>query len=119
MKFFDYAALLAAVMLTVFFLISAFSKENASLEILIETDGREWIYPIDIVKTQDFEGPVGHTIVNMDSGVVSIISSDCSEQICVQSGSISKSGQWIACMPNRLFVTIRGKKEGELDGEAY
>jgi hypothetical protein len=119
MKLFDYAALSAAVLLPGLSLFSALSIQSDSLEILIESENREWIYPIDSTVMQEFDGPVGHTTVSIDGGIVSVTKSDCSEKICVQSGSIENAGQWIACMPNRIFVTIRGKKEGVLDGEAY
>lgn len=119
MKIFDFAALSLAVALTVFSFLSALSIQSDTLEILIQAGDKEWIYPIDSHLSQAFEGPVGKTIVDVSEGVVFVSESDCSEKICVQSGSIKNAGQWIACMPNRVFITIRGKKEGEIDGEAY
>lgn len=119
MKLFDYLALVLALTLTVFSFLSALTTQNGSLEILIQADDREWIYPVDSIISTEYEGPVGVTSVRIEDGKVTVPHSDCREQICVQAGSIEKQGQWIACMPNRVFVTIRGKKEGELDGEAY
>lgn len=119
MKIIDLTALSLAIFLTVFSFLSAISIRSDSLEILIQAGDKEWIYPVDSQISKVFEGPVGETVVNISSGIVSVSESDCSEKICIQSGSIHSGGQWIACMPNRVFVTIRGKKEGELDGEAY
>jgi len=119
MKLLDYAALLTALFLTVFSFISALDRQSESLEILIQANDKEWIYPIDSTLDQKFSGPVGQTTIHIEDGKVSAVQSDCSEQICVQSGTIENAGQWIACMPNRIFVTVRGKKEEGLDGEAY
>ena len=119
MKLLDYAALCLAVSLTVLSFFSAVSRSGDSLEILIQSAGKEWIYPIDSELVQVFHGPAGETTIVVENGSVLVSQSECSEQICVQSGIIKKQGQWIACMPNRVFVTIRGKKEGELDGEVY
>lgn len=119
MKLFDYLALAAALTLTAFSFVLAFSHNGESLEVLIEAEGRQWIYPIDSVLTLELHGPVGHTVVSIDGGLVRVTESDCSEQICVQAGAIKNSGQWIACMPNRVFITVRGKKDGGIDGEAY
>ena len=119
MKLFDYIALGAALILTVLSFISSLSAESDSLEVVIESEGKEWIYPIDSIIRQTFTGPVGETVLVIGDGTVYIEKSDCREQICVQSGYIGKQGQWLACLPNRLFVSIRGKKESELDGEAY
>lgn len=119
MKLFDYVALFTAVSLTVLSFISALVVQSDSQEILIQAGDQEWIYPLESVVEQSFSGPVGNTVVTIGNGMVNIIESDCKEQICVQSGHIHSQGQWIACLPNRIFVTIRGKKEGELDAEVY
>lgn len=119
MKLLDYLAVAAAVAVTVISLISAISLNGSSLEVLIEADGREWLYPLDGEKELDFQGPVGHTILIITEGHARVLHSDCKEQICVQTGRIDAPGQWIACMPNRVFISVRGKEEGELDGESY
>jgi len=119
MKLLDYVALCGAITLTVLSFSSAFSVQSDSLEISIQSEEKEWIYPLDGSLSQSIPGPAGMTIVEIREGLVFVSHSDCREQICVQSGSIKEQGQWIACMPNRIFITIRGKKEGELDGEVY
>ena len=40
---------------------------------------------------------------------------DCPDQICVKTGSISRSGQSIVCAPNRVVVTVTGEdKDAQL-----
>ena len=119
MKLFDYLALAGAVFLTVLALVSALSAGEESLEISIQSEGKEWLYPLDASTSQSFSGPVGKTVVEIGNGQVFVSESDCKEQICVQSGSIHDYGQWIACLPNRVFIAIRGKQEGEVDGQVY
>lgn len=120
MKLFDYLALAVSVAVTVLSLFSALSFNGASLEVHIESDGKEWIYPLDGENALLFTGPVGETQVLIEEGHVLVPHSDCKEKICVQSGSIDGPGEWIACMPNRVFISIRGKtEEGGLDGESY
>jgi hypothetical protein len=46
---------------------------------------------------------------------VQVISSPCPEKICVKTGRISKPGQWIACLPNRVFISIRGRRSEQPD----
>lgn len=119
MKLFDYLALCAAVFLTVISFVLALSIKSDTQEILIQTEDGEWVYPLESSLAQSFPGPVGECLVVIENGSVYIAESDCREQICVQSGSIDSQGEWIACMPNRIFITIRGKKEGVIDGEVY
>jgi hypothetical protein len=37
----------------------------------------------------------------------------------VKSGRISRPGQWIACLPNRVFVEIRGRSREQVDAFSY
>ena len=42
---------------------------------------------------------------------------DCKGQDCVDIGKISRSGQTILCLPNKVAVTIEGA--GNLDAVSY
>ena len=39
-------------------------------------------------------------------GQVQMTKSDCKNQICVHQGRISRAGQTIACLPNRVLIRI-------------
>ena len=60
---------------------------------------------------KSYEGPLGKTIVETTSDGVRISKSPCSKQICVRQGSIHHEGKMIACLPNRVVVTVIGKSE--------
>ena len=40
---------------------------------------------------------------------------DCPDQYCVKHNPISKNGESIICLPNKVVITIKGKDEGEVD----
>ena len=42
-------------------------------------------------------------------------SADCPDQICVRQKAISKEGESIICLPNKVVVSIVGGEEKELD----
>jgi len=67
------------------------------------------------------EGPLGATVVEITPGSVRVVDSPCPEKICVKTGSISRPGETIACLPNRVFVVIRGasREEGAGDVDAF
>lgn len=48
-------------------------------------------------------------------GTVSMFFSDCANQVCVDTGSISKTTQSIVCLPNKVMVQIIGKGESQYD----
>ena len=53
-----------------------------------------------------------YNIVEIAGGVVSVTEASCKNQVCVRHGEISKAGESIVCLPNRLVVRIEGKEKG-------
>jgi hypothetical protein len=43
----------------------------------------------------------------------------CPDKVCQKTGLISKAGQSIVCLPNRVVVYIEGKDESEIDGISF
>lgn len=56
----------------------------------------------------------GTNILIIEDGQAYISEADCPDRLCVNQGKISKTGQTITCLPNRLTVTVEGQK-GEVD----
>ncbi len=54
-------------------------------------------------------------VVRISGGSVSVIKATCTNQVCVRHKSISKSGENIVCLPNRLVISIESGKGGEYD----
>ncbi len=57
----------------------------------------------------------GHNKVVIYDGEVRMEEADCPDKLCVLQGKISRSGQTIICLPNKVMVTIKGGKS-EYDG---
>lgn len=57
----------------------------------------------------------GTNILCIEDGVAFLTDADCPDRLCVLQGKISKTGQVIACKPNRLTVTVYGADEGGVD----
>ena len=65
--------------------------------------------------TINIETEYGKTTVVIADGEVFIKETDCPNKLC-QKGAISKAGQSIVCLPNRVSILIEGKtKETEAD----
>ncbi|EOU1681135.1 NusG domain II-containing protein [Clostridium perfringens] len=39
--------------------------------------------------------------------------SNCTDKVCMRQGKISKVGESIVCLPNRVFIEIKGEEEAE------
>lgn len=77
---------------------------ETAAEISLGQDG-EYFFP-------ETEGMV-FTVLN---GKISVTESDCHDKICVRTGSISRVGEAIICVPNRTVVTIEsGSEESGVD----
>lgn len=107
-KPFDVAAVLIVAALVAATSIMTYSGGSGFERIVINGRSGTWIYPLDSVGKVEVEGPLGTTIVSFHDGEVHIEASPCPTQSCVQMGAINLKGQWLACLPNEVFVRIEG-----------
>lgn len=64
--------------------------------------------------------PADGVVLEIRSGAVAFVQSDCKGQDCVRCGAISLPGQAAACLPNRTVVRIDGASAaGQPDAVAY
>lgn len=90
---------------------------SVGLMVVITVDGEEYAqYPLESGSTMEI--PVdGHNKVVIEDGAVRMEEADCPDKLCVNQGKISKAGQTIICLPNRVMVTIKGR-DTQYDGVA-
>ena len=109
--------LLAAVLAGAGFL-QWLPKSGAPVAV-IEQDGKEIrrveLSSIPQPETLVLDGEISVTIL-LEPGQVSIIHSDCPDQICVNTGTLTRPGQSAVCLPARVFVRIVGENNSGIDG---
>ncbi|GAV19672.1 hypothetical protein MMIC_P0623 [Mariprofundus micogutta] len=71
--------------------------------------------PGEAAQRLHIEGELGTSEVLLDQEGVRIVSSPCTTQHCVQSGVHRHAGDMIACVPNRILITVRGKSASTYD----
>ena len=55
-------------------------------------------------------------VFTAESGTVSVTESNCGDRTCVRTGKISRQGEAIICVPNKIVVEIKGSvKESGVD----
>jgi len=119
-RFFDIAALIFS--LAVFLLFTVYGRSISKEEgyIIIETQEDQLIYPLSQDRSITLEGPVGESVILIDHGKARFESSDCDDDLCVQMGEIHSSGEWAACLPNRIFLYTGGNEDEEgVDSGVY
>ena len=107
--------ILAAVLIILGLAASYFLSFGDSLgsELVITSHGKTFgTYSLLEDRTVKVKTSDGHfNVVRIEDGCARIESADCSGQDCVHSHSISKGGETIVCLPNKLVVEIRGGKK--------
>jgi hypothetical protein len=82
------------------------------------TDANGTVRELSLETSQRMEitTALGSNTVEVAEGQVRIVDATCTNKDCVHQGSISKPGQTIVCLPNRLVIRIEGSdSEGEGD----
>jgi hypothetical protein len=119
LRLFDYIAVAIALLVVGGFSLYAYSGRNRAGEVVIEASGTQWIYPLDVNRREAVKGPIGDTIVVIEGGKARVEDSPCPDKLCVHMPAISKPGQWIACLPNKVFVRVRGESGETIDDLSY
>ena len=120
-KFADILLILLFVVIIIYFSLNFFVKNKSPVkQVVIESSKNIWYYQLDKNKEINIEGNLGESTIKIQDGFVSFENSPCPNKLCVLSSAISKNGQWIACLPNGVFVRIEGEDENtEVDGISY
>ena len=65
---------------------------------------------------KDQEIPIGETnYLVIEDGQADMIKADCPDQICVNHKPISRNGETIVCLPNKVIVEVVGGEEADVD----
>ena len=71
-----------------------------------------------VTETEDVTVPYGahSNTIRIAPGEIRMLSADCPDQICVHQRNISKNGETIICLPNKVVVTVCSGESSHLDG---
>lgn len=75
------------------------------------------LYPLDRDEEIEILRKGHRNLVIIQNGTVRMEESDCKNQICVNTGTISLAGELIVCLPNQVIVEIVNSGEGGEENE--
>ena len=103
--------LLAALLL---FALTRGTRESGA-EAVVTVDGTEvGRYPLSKAGTFPLNG--GTNILVIENGEAWVTEANCPDKICMGMGKISRNGDFIACLPNRLLIVVEGGEKAAVDG---
>ena len=83
----------------------------------VEVNGKEvGVYPLSTDAEISING--GTNILKIEGGKAYITSADCPDHTCMNTGKISRVGQSIICLPNKVTVTVIGNTPPDVDLES-
>lgn len=98
---------------TVFLIFQAVIPEKKDKIVEITVDGVLFgMYDLSEEQTIDIEGT---NFLTIQDGKAQMSKADCPDKICVRHKAISKDGESIICLPNKVVVSIRGGEEAKAD----
>lgn len=115
----DIAALFISLLTIALFAYFVYGSTGEEKMVYIEGVEGAWVFSLEDTTGITVHGPIGETKVVIENGSARVVSSPCHQQICVSSGTISRPGSWIACLPNRVFIRIEAKKDETIDASTY
>lgn len=90
---------------------------NDKKEVVISYDGKiHSRFLLNEVKNKEvlIESSGHKNLVYIRDGKVIMKETDCKDKICMKQGEISKVGESIVCLPNKVFIEIKGKEKSDI-----
>lgn len=119
LRLFDYLSFVVAILVLAAFWVFAYTDSERGNQVRIQAEGRDYIYSLSLSHSFTVDGPLGPTEIEIRNGEVRVVNSPCRDKICIGAGWVSQSGQWIACLPNRVFVQVQSAAEADVDVQTF
>ena len=85
--------------------------------ISVRVDRKE-VYRLPLSEDREIRlmGPLGETRVRVANNHAWITDAPCPHKTCMRMGKVTRVGDMIVCIPNRIFIRVEGGREPTLDG---
>ena len=114
--------ILVGILLLAAFLLFFFTRRNQARETgtgasaVVTVDGEEiGRYYLNRDGTFSLNG--GSNVLVVENGEAWVSEANCPDKVCMGMGRISRNGEFIACLPNRLIIVVEGGEQSPIDGK--
>lgn len=88
-------------------------SQGAGVQVVVSSDDNIlFVAPLNQDQLVELSGPLGITRLQISAGAAQVLSSPCTQKICIGMGQVRHSGDLLACVPNRLVIRIEGETAG-------
>ncbi|NLC03519.1 MAG: NusG domain II-containing protein [Tissierellia bacterium] len=110
--------IILALLSTLFIRRQAFSSSGKYISVQVNgQEVKQIIFDPKIIGNKiPIETEFGYNLIEIGDERVRVIEADCPDKIDVKQGYISRIGETIVCLPNRMVIEIKGlDKNTEID----
>ncbi|UTC62080.1 NusG domain II-containing protein [Treponema sp. OMZ 787] len=100
------AVIVSFITLTSLFI---YSSDNSTLYLSVRTPSGDWIYPMNIDMDFVVDGEAGPVSIKIEKNEAFVVSSTCSNKTCISAPKLKNHGDWNACLPNKVFLSVEKK----------
>ena len=93
------------------------AADTQKAEAVVEVDGQEkGRYPLDQDTSVEIQLEDGsYNLLEIKDGRADITEASCPDKICVDHRPVSRRGESLVCLPNKVVVEIENGQEAEVD----
>ncbi len=90
-------------------------------EAVVKVDGKvQGRYPLDKDATVEIRLEDGrYNRLEIQGGKADMTEASCPDKLCVEHRPVSKRGESLVCLPNKVVVEIENGQEAEVDGTTH
>ena len=118
LKILDILIFFSSLAIIILFVITTLGAKSNNTTVKIRVVDDEYLYPLSTDRLLEFNGIIGNTTIEIKENSVRFISAPCKNKLCIHAGEINKTNQAVACLPNRVIITLEGGSNS-IDGIAY
>lgn len=105
--------LLLAISIAV--IIFASNQSDGAYAVVIENGKETATYPLDTNIRVSLANGENYNVLVIEDNTARIESASCPDKLCVNQHTVSKNGQSLVCLPNKVVVKIVSEIDSETD----
>lgn len=84
-------------------------------QVSVKSGDAVYLFALDKNTVADIPGPLGPTRIEIRDRAARFVDSPCRDKICVKCGWLRNGGDWAACLPNKVFMSVQSDAAAPAD----
>ena len=110
-KILDVVFIVFVLLVSSFSFLHVFSNRSENSLLVVNSPNGEYVYPLEKNMRLEVQGVLGATTIEIKDYAAFVVDSPCKNKSCVSSARIKSHGEWIACLPNKIFMHIAAEQK--------